>query len=60
MSSDDVVKKVAAHLKISKDLDADIVKSVIDTLLKDSDPVRSVDALDTQLYTIAMRRAGKK
>ncbi len=60
MRSENVVKEVAARLKKRKDLDPDVVKSVIESLLLNDDPVGSVDALDSQLYKIAMRRAEKK
>lgn len=60
MSSDDVVKEVAGRLKKRKDLDPEVVQNVIDALLMTNDPVKFVDVLDGQLYTIAMRRAGKK
>jgi hypothetical protein len=58
--SDDVLKDVAARLKKRKELDPDVVKNVIESLLLNDDPVGSVDALDTQLYKIAMRRAEKR
>ena len=60
MKSDDVVNEVAARLKKRKGLDPEVVKCVIDTLLASEDPVGAVDGLDTQLYTLAVRRAGKK
>lgn len=60
MRSEDVVKEVATRLKKRKELDPDVVKSVIESLLLNDDPVRSVDVLDSQLYKIAMRRAEKK
>lgn len=60
MSPDDVVKEVAGRLKKRKDLDPDVVKNVIDALLTTHDPVGSVDALDSKLLNIAMRRAEKK
>lgn len=60
MRSDDVLKDVAARLKKRKELDPDVVKNVIESLLLNDDPVGSVDALDTQLYKIAMRRAEKR
>lgn len=60
MSSDAVVKEIAAKLKKRKDLDPDVVKSVTEALLTTEDPVRSVDVLDSQLYKIVMRRAEKK
>jgi hypothetical protein len=60
MSAEEVLKQVAARLRGDKTLDPGVVKSVIDSLVESSDPVGSVDALDSQLYTIAMRRAEKK
>jgi len=60
MKSDDVVKEVAARVKTQKGLDPDVMKCVVDALLTNDDPIASVDALDSQLYAIAVRRAGKK
>lgn len=60
MSSDEVVKEIAAKLRKQKGLDPDVVKNVIEALLTTEDPVRSVETLDSQLYKIAMRRAEKK
>lgn len=60
MSSDAVVNEIAARLKKRKDLDPDVVKAVTEALLNAENPVAGVDALDTQLYKIAMRRAEKK
>jgi hypothetical protein len=55
-----VVKEVAARVKTQKGLDPDVMKCVVDALLTNDDPIASVDALDSQLYAIAVRRAGKK
>lgn len=60
MKSDDVVKDVATRVKAQQGLDPDVVKCVVDALLTSEDPVASVEALDTQLYAIAVRRAVKK
>jgi hypothetical protein len=60
MNAQDVIAEVEARLKGRKDLDPDVVKSVVITLLKTADPVDGVDSLDTQLYKIAMRRTDKK
>jgi hypothetical protein len=60
VSSDEVVKEIAARLKKRKDLDPDVVTSVTEALLTTGDPVAAVDALDSQLYKVAMRRAEKK
>lgn len=60
MSSDAVVKEIAARLKKRKDLDSEVVKTVTEALLNSEDPIAGVETLDTQLYKIAMRRAEKK
>jgi hypothetical protein len=60
MRSDEVVKEIAARVKALKGLDADVVKCVVDALLTTDDPMREVEALDSQLYTLAQRRTGKK
>lgn len=60
MNADDVMNEIANRLKTRKSLDQTIVKSVIETLIASDDPVSAVDALDSQLYTIAMRRVEKK
>ena len=60
MSAEDVITQVVVGLKRRHDLDPTVVKSVIDTLLTTGNAAGSVDALESQLYTIAMRRAEKK
>jgi hypothetical protein len=60
VSADDVVKEIANQLKGRKGLDPAVVNTVISALLDTDNPIGSVDALDSQLYTIAMRRTEKK
>ena len=60
MNSEDVLSQIAGRLRARKNLNSDVVKSVVETVLKATDALASVDTLDTQLYNIAMRRAEKK